>query len=232
MRKQGLIAACGAVATIAAALPGASHAQDTDAPAQIALSGRAGEVWITSVTSASGPVEVAPRANVVVGFDTVQGATRYAARSEDENGMATVRFSAVRPRAGSANAGLPAGLPVSGARLTSGYGSRIHPLTGRRSNHHGLDLAVATGTPVLATSGGRVVVAGWSGGYGLLVTVDHGDGVETRYGHLSAVSVRSGDIIEDGELVGLAGSTGRTTGPHVHYEIRVDGYSVDPATAG
>ncbi|WP_338243546.1 M23 family metallopeptidase [Aurantiacibacter hainanensis] len=196
---------------------------------EIALSGGSGQVWITSVSSAS--VNAQPRAEVTVGFDTVQGATRYAVRSEDENGMATVRFSATRPRPGAENASLPVGLPVSGARLSSRYGYRVHPLTGRGSSHQGLDLAVATGTPVSATSGGRVVVAGWSGGYGLLVTIDHGGGVETRYGHLSAVSVRPGDIIEDGQMIGRSGSTGRSTGPHVHYEIRVDGYSVDPAAA-
>ncbi len=122
----------------------------------------------------------------------------------------------------------PAGFPVSGARLTSRYGYRVHPISGRGSSHAGVDLAVATGTPVVATEGGTVVSAGWAGGYGLLVTIDHGDRVESYYGHLSAISVQSGDTVNEGEAIGRSGSTGRSTGPHVHYEVRVDGSSVNP----
>lgn len=163
-----------------------------------------------------------------IGHDTVAGARRYADRTASDNGVATVRFSTVRRHRAASSSLDFASLPVSGGRLTSGYGYRVNPVTRRHAFHHGVDLAVASGTPVLATAGGRIAFAGRSGGYGLLVVIDHGNGVMTRMGHLSAISVRSGETVEAGDAVGRSGSTGRATGPHVHYEIRVDGGSIDP----
>lgn len=168
------------------------------------------------------------RGLVRIGFDTVEGAPRYAVRSAPEAGPAVVRFSAARPRAAGHRGTMPDRLPVAGGRLTSSYGYRVHPLSGRGSNHHGIDLAVNTGTPVVTTSAGEVAFAGWSGGYGLLVVVDHGGGIQTRYGHLSHIAVTPGMGLEQGQLIGRSGSTGRSTGPHVHYEVRVDGRPVDP----
>lgn len=182
---------------------------------------------MTSATASD--THAAPRTGLRIGHDTVEGAPRYAVRSESENGVATVRFSATRPRAQVAGAISSLGsLPVSGARLTSAYGYRINPVTQREAFHHGVDLAAASGTPVYATGSGRVVFSGRSGGYGLLVVIDHGNGVTTRMGHLSALLVAQGEEVEAGEAVGRVGATGRATGPHVHYEIRVDGGSVDP----
>ena len=171
---------------------------------------------------------------VSVGFDTVAGAPRYADRTVSENGVSTVRFSAVRPVTGGSSGvsgAIPRGLPTSRARLTSGFGYRVNPVTGRYAMHSGVDIAMATGTPVGATSAGRVARAGWAGGYGLLVVIDHGGGIETYYAHLSSLSVRAGDTVQAGQTLGGAGSTGRSTGPHLHYELRVGGRPVDPLSS-
>lgn len=165
---------------------------------------------------------------LTVGFDTVAGEARYAVRRDDTGTIGSVVFSPLRRRADGTETVLPAGMPVANARLTSRHGYRIHPVTGRGSRHAGVDLAVASGTPVIATSDGRVAIAGWAGNYGLLVSLVHDGGIETRYGHLSSLTVRPGQIVRRGELIGMSGATGRTTGPHVHYEVRVDGQSVDP----
>ena len=125
-------------------------------------------------------------------------------------------------------ANLPTGRPLSGGRLTSGYGMRYHPTLGGYRFHAGVDLAAATGTPVAATREGRVTSAGWNGGYGVLVSIAHEGMVETRYAHLSAVAVRPGDRVSRGQIIGYVGSTGRSTGPHLHYETRVAGRAADP----
>ena len=94
--------------------------------------------------------------------------------------------------------------------------------------HTGLDFRGDTGDPVRATANGTVTVAGWNGGYGKMVEVDHGNGLATRYGHLSAIEAQVGQTVKIGQIVGRVGSTGRSTGPHLHYETRVDGEAVDP----
>ncbi|MDQ7800882.1 MAG: peptidoglycan DD-metalloendopeptidase family protein [Armatimonadota bacterium] len=117
--------------------------------------------------------------------------------------------------------------PARGA-ITSGFGLRRHPLFGIVRPHHGVDIAAPWGTPVRAAGGGTVVYAGWFGGYGKLVVVDHGGGVATLYGHLSSILVSLGQRVGEGDLVGRVGSTGYSTGPHLHFEIRVNGRPVDP----
>lgn len=124
--------------------------------------------------------------------------------------------------------GMPAGLPMSGARLTSGYGMRYHPTLGGARFHAGVDLAAPHGAPVTSTGAGQVSRAGWAGGYGILVTIAHGGGVETRYAHLSAIAVRPGQAVSKGQVIGYVGSTGRSTGPHLHYETRVAGQPTNP----
>jgi murein DD-endopeptidase MepM/ murein hydrolase activator NlpD len=94
--------------------------------------------------------------------------------------------------------------------------------------HTGLDMRGTTGDPVRATADGTVTVAGWNGGYGNMVEISHGNGFATRYGHMSAIDVRVGQHVKIGQLVGRIGSTGRSTGPHLHYETRIDGEAVDP----
>lgn len=116
--------------------------------------------------------------------------------------------------------------PVSG-RLSSGFGWRNVSVNGNRY-HGGVDLAAPFGTPVTAARSGTVVRAGWWGTYGNVVVVDHGDGSETRYAHLSAVGVRVGEALRQGDVLGRVGSTGASTGPHLHFEVRFDGRAVDP----
>jgi murein DD-endopeptidase MepM/ murein hydrolase activator NlpD len=119
--------------------------------------------------------------------------------------------------------------PVIGeVEFTSGFGVRSDPFVGRPAMHTGLDFRAATGDPVRATANGKVVSSGWAGGYGRMVEVDHGNGLSTRYGHLSEVNVKVGDAVKIGQVIGAVGSTGRSTGPHLHYETRIDGEAVDP----
>jgi murein DD-endopeptidase MepM/ murein hydrolase activator NlpD len=119
--------------------------------------------------------------------------------------------------------------PVVGeVEFTSGFGVRSDPFLGRPAMHTGLDFRAAMGDPVRVTANGKVVSSGWSGGYGRMVEVDHGNGLSTRYGHLSEINVKVGDIVKIGQVIGAVGSTGRSTGPHLHYETRIDGDAVDP----
>lgn len=124
---------------------------------------------------------------------------------------------------------IPLGLPSKG-RLSSGYGYRKSPFRkGRtRQMHHGVDVAVDWRSPVNATADGIVVKASWKGAYGKTVMIDHGNGIKTLYGHLTKISVKEGDNICRGQRLGFAGSTGRSTGPHVHYEVRVNGKPKNP----
>jgi murein DD-endopeptidase MepM/ murein hydrolase activator NlpD len=124
---------------------------------------------------------------------------------------------------------VPYRTPVLGEiELSSGFGVRTDPFLGRPAMHTGLDFRASTGDPVRATANGRVVSAGWAGGYGRMVEIDHGNGLSTRYGHMSRINVKVGEQIHIGQIVGEVGSTGRSTGPHLHYETRIDGEAVDP----
>lgn len=125
----------------------------------------------------------------------------------------------------------PSRLPLASAALTSRFGARYHPILGGWRQHSGVDLAAATGTPVTAPSPGVVVAAQWWGGYGLFVAVDHGKGVQTRYGHLSQLAVAPGQQVSMGQVLGYVGSTGNSTGPHLHYEMRVNGQPLNPLSA-
>jgi murein DD-endopeptidase MepM/ murein hydrolase activator NlpD len=124
---------------------------------------------------------------------------------------------------------LPLGLPVQGAyRETSGFGYRSDPFTRRATFHEGTDLAAFTGAPIIAPAAGRVIHAGVKGAYGRTVEIDHGAGFKTRYGHLNSISVKVGQEVVIGQKIGTMGSTGRSTGPHLHYEIYFRGKSYDP----
>lgn len=123
---------------------------------------------------------------------------------------------------------LPLGAPVKKMRITSHYGVRSDPFFKTPAMHSGIDFRGKEGTPLYATAPGKVIQAGKRGDYGYAVEVDHGLGFTTLYGHLSKVSVQKGDIIEDGTKVGLAGSTGRSTGPHLHYEVRHNSRALNP----
>ncbi|CAO4176963.1 M23 family metallopeptidase [Methylorubrum aminovorans] len=126
-------------------------------------------------------------------------------------------------------AALPFRQPLPGdLTFTSSFGARLDPFTRGYALHTGVDMRVETGTPVQATAAGRVTAAEYAGGYGNMVEVDHGRGLVTRYAHLSGTAVSVGQRVEAGTVVGFAGSTGRSTGSHLHYETRIDGEPVDP----
>ncbi len=118
-------------------------------------------------------------------------------------------------------------LSVPGS-LTSHFGERRDPFDAGRRSHHGLDIAAEEGTPILAAADGVVRRASDAGGYGLLVEIDHGDGIVTRYAHQSVIDVAVGDTLSAGDRIGAVGSTGRSTGPHLHLEVLRDGQRVDP----
>ena len=127
-----------------------------------------------------------------------------------------------------ARAMTPSIWPVAG-ELTDGFGGRSNPFGGGSFEFHtGQDIATLWGTPVMAAANGRVIFAGWQNGYGQIVIIDHGGGLTTRYGHLSHVDVLEGQKIGRGETLGRVGSTGRSTGPHLHYEVRINDEPVNP----
>ncbi|HEU0135164.1 MAG TPA: M23 family metallopeptidase, partial [Allosphingosinicella sp.] len=124
---------------------------------------------------------------------------------------------------------IPSTEPVRGTNFTSGYGVRSDPFKGRAAMHAGIDLAGPIGTPIYATADATVGRSEYnSGGYGNLVELEHGHGIQTRYGHLSKSLVTAGQRVKRGEMIGLMGSTGRSTGSHLHYEVRIDGKAVNP----
>lgn len=124
---------------------------------------------------------------------------------------------------------LPFANPSPGSQITSRFGNRTDPFVGRLALHAGIDFRLPTGSQVHATGAGTVLTAGRSGGYGILVEIDHGNGIVTRYAHLSRSLVKAGDTVDTGDAIGLSGTTGRSTGPHLHYEVRRDGRATDPA---
>jgi peptidase M23B len=120
------------------------------------------------------------------------------------------------------------GLPVANVRITSPFGYRIHPILNTKMFHSGVDFADSAGTHIYAAEEGQVIYAGPKGTYGNAVMIDHGAGIVTLYGHCSSVAVQVGQIVKRGELVAYMGSTGRSTGPHLHFEVRLNGEFVDP----
>lgn len=124
-------------------------------------------------------------------------------------------------------ASTPSIVPVRGI-LTDGFGGRSDPFTGEKGNHGAVDISSAAGQPVRAPADGIVVKADWANGYGNVVYVSHGYGLSTRYGHLAKFNARPGQKVKRGDVIGFVGSTGRSTGPHLHYEVRVNGNPVNP----
>ena len=141
------------------------------------------------------------------------------------NGLAA---ASAAPSYRPATVSIPSRMPVEGAALTSGFGMRWHPVLGGRRAHKGVDLAQPTGTPVYATADGVISKAEWFSSYGLFISVEHGGNIQTRFGHLSRLNVAAGQLVHKGDLIGYVGSTGRSTGPHLHYEVRIAGAAVNP----
>jgi murein DD-endopeptidase MepM/ murein hydrolase activator NlpD len=127
-----------------------------------------------------------------------------------------------------ASVNVPSRMPLEDATLTSDFGMRTHPVLGSRRNHKGIDLAAPSGTPVYASADGVVGKAEWFSSYGNYIQIEHGGEMQTRYAHLSGYAVAAGEQVRKGQLIGFVGSTGRSTGPHLHYEVRVAGAAVDP----
>lgn len=119
---------------------------------------------------------------------------------------------------------------TSSARMSSGFGYRIHPVTGKTQFHQGMDFAAPIGTPIYATGNGVVTFSGWGTGYGRYVEIDHGNGTVTRYAHTSANYVNVGDTVYANQQIAAVGNTGRSTGAHLHYEVRQNGQAVNPQT--
>ena len=126
---------------------------------------------------------------------------------------------------------VPLGLPLhTSYRFTSGFGYRNDPINGSGRMHEGQDLAGDYGSPIYATADGTVSYAGWQGGYGRLIKIQHAFGIETRYGHLSQIRVDVGQKVSRGDRIGDMGNSGRSTGTHLHYEVRLSGSAVNPMT--
>ncbi|HEX7871513.1 MAG TPA: M23 family metallopeptidase [Sphingobium sp.] len=125
-------------------------------------------------------------------------------------------------------AAIPSRKPVDDIKLTSNFGVRNDPFNGSHRMHQGIDIPGAIGTPIYATADGVVSRAEWAGGYGNLVEVNHGNGLQTRYGHMSKLIAQPNQRVVRGQLIGLMGSTGRSTGSHLHYEVRIAGAAVNP----
>jgi murein DD-endopeptidase MepM/ murein hydrolase activator NlpD len=123
---------------------------------------------------------------------------------------------------------IPSRMPVEGMHLSSDFGMRVHPVLGGRRMHKGVDLPAPTGTPIHATADGVVSRADWFSIYGLYVSIEHGGNLETRYGHMSRLNVAAGQEVHKGDIIGYVGTTGRSTGPHLHYEVRIAGEAVNP----
>jgi murein DD-endopeptidase MepM/ murein hydrolase activator NlpD len=148
------------------------------------------------------------------------------AAAERQRAAAAGRSSAGPPPPASLST--PLSNPLPRMEITSGFGWRRHPIYGSSRLHTGLDLDGDTGDPIYAAGGGVVVAAGWRGGYGNCVVIDHGGGFATLYGHMSSIGVSTGQSVGQGTVIGAIGSTGASTGPHLHFEVRVYGEPVDP----
>lgn len=168
-------------------------------------------------SAAAGPnLSLSPAPTITFGRSlNIQG-TPFALSSRSSN--AELNLPPTRPR----------GMPLRAAAISSGFGMRYHPLGLGLKFHGGLDFPAPTGTAVHATAPGRVVFAGWNGGYGMCLILEHGGGMTTLFGHLSAVAVKPGEPIAQGQVIGVVGSTGRSTGPHLHYEVRLGSQALDP----
>jgi murein DD-endopeptidase MepM/ murein hydrolase activator NlpD len=166
-----------------------------------------------------------PSVHITVGRGAdLEGRPAYAQRSNVATAAEVSLTYTPPPQAGV----IPARMPLAKDRLTSRFGMRVDPVTGIYGPHSGIDLAAPVGTPIHATADGVVGAASWFGGYGLMVVIESGGGLETRFAHMSRVAVTPGERVHAGDVLGYVGSTGTSTGPHLHYETRLKGHPVDP----
>jgi murein DD-endopeptidase MepM/ murein hydrolase activator NlpD len=217
VRQMSKIAAlcCAALLSIAGATPAlANTANSASANAS------------ADVVAPVKPEQVDPLANGDQRFKSLFSSWTAIERTSPSVGVgAETAYSAPFARP---SVSVPSRMPLEGAALTSGFGMRTHPVLGGRRQHAGIDLAAPTGTPVYATADGVVSRADWYSSYGLYIAIEHGASMQTRFAHLSRLAVATGDSVKKGDLIGYVGSTGRSTGPHLHYEVRIDGLAVNP----
>ncbi len=165
-----------------------------------------------------------------------QLATNLAQLSDQEDNLLeqsnklTGQISAIQAKLGIKRVGKLAMVWPVIARITSPFGSRYHPILHKYLMHTGIDLGASYGTPIKAAESGTIILAGWVSGYGNTIVIDHGDGVSTLYGHQSKLAVHVGDKVAKGQTIGYVGSTGNSTGPHLHFEVRVNGVVKNPLT--
>ncbi|WP_242096809.1 MULTISPECIES: M23 family metallopeptidase [unclassified Sphingomonas] len=184
---------------------------------------------------ASADVQSAQMANVAqlsqstLPGSTVGGATEMAGDRQFRSLFLSWKKLDAAPGARIGGIAIPSVQPVQRLAFTSNFGIRSDPFQGTARMHAGVDIPGPVGTPVYATADGTVDEAQRAGGYGNMIEIDHGKGIATRYGHLSKIIVENGAHVARGQLIGLMGSTGRSTGPHLHYEVRIDGKAVNPA---
>ncbi|MEO0057524.1 MAG: hypothetical protein RIT17_977 [Pseudomonadota bacterium] len=211
-----LVALCGAALLVSAGT----------APAFANTANSAATTASADVTAPVRPEQVDPLASGDQRFKSLFASwTAIERTSPQVGGYGETAYSAPFARP---TVSVPSRMPLEGAQLTSGYGMRNHPVLGGRRQHAGIDLAAPSGTPVYATADGIVGRADWYSSYGLYVAIEHGASMQTRYAHLSRLAVAAGDNVKKGDLIGYVGSTGRSTGPHLHYEVRVEGIAVNP----
>ena len=196
------------IAIAASALMSVPALANSASSADIAAPLRAAEATRTTATTVSGDEQFQ---RLFASWQALDGSTR---------------IPTTAPHTGAVS--IPSIMPLSGVHMTSGFGMRWHPVIGGRRQHKGVDLAAPTGTPIHASADGTVAMAERYSGYGLYVQIEHGGSLETRYGHMSRIAVAEGQFVHKGDVIGYVGSTGRSTGPHLHYEVRVDGAAVNP----
>lgn len=180
------------------------------APARVAASGR---------TGIGGPYEPVPAEGGTAPVKAGQADPQFKALFNSWKRLDQLQTGIVA---------IPSARPVEIVTVNSGFGVRSDPFRGGRAMHAGVDMPGPVGTPIYATADGRVGRSGWYGGYGNLVEIEHGRGIQTRYGHMSSILVAPGTRVKRGQVIGLMGSTGRSTGSHLHYEVRIDGRAVNP----
>ncbi len=178
----------------------------------------------------SAPLRSAQSGNQSAGGEDEQFRNLFSSwQNFEETGLASAKAKPAIPGAAKLGAvSIPSRTPLEGLKLTSSFGMRNHPILGGRRAHKGIDLGAPIGTPIYATADGVVSKASWFGGYGLYVSLEHGGDLETRYGHMSRLNVAEGQMVHKGDVIGFVGTTGNSTGPHLHYEVRVDGQAVNP----
>lgn len=157
------------------------------------------------------------------GYQHTLDAIKETTLKEPTNAVVRIGTRTTVSRGGRVNYGV-----VQGKRISSAYGWRIHPITGQRRFHDGLDITANHGNAVYAYTDGRVIQAGWNGGYGNCILIDHGNGLRTRYAHLSRINVKVGQQVKVGQRIGAVGSTGNSTGPHLHFEVIKNGKTQNP----